>query len=76
MELTSQAKKTAARCEDCGFEFPGEGKTCCPRCGAALGGAEDPLPDVPYEAVNPYGEKYELTVKGFMRYQSEYRIQA
>ena len=25
---------------------------------------------------NPYGEKYELTVKGFMRYQTEYRIKA
>ena len=58
MELTSQAKKITARCDDCGLEFPGAGKTCCPRCGAALGGAEDPLPAVPCEAANPYGEKY------------------
>ena len=57
MELTAQ-KKSAMRCEDCGFEFPGEGMECCPRCGAAVDGTEVPLPAMPHEAVNPYSEKY------------------
>ena len=40
-----------------------------PRCRAFLHGEKIRL-------TNAYGEKYELTVKGFMRYQTECRIQA